>query len=70
MNRAWIDPHELSSYSKSEYVYVHINDEVDVYIKAGKLRKLVELAQRDSSNVSGDGVLVPHLWIIGERVGY
>lgn len=70
MKRAWIDPHELDGYSMSEYVYVHISSDVDVYIKAGKLRKLVELAQRDPSNLSEDGVLVPHLWIIGERVGY
>ncbi len=68
--KAWVDPHELDSYSKSEYVYVAINPDIDVYIKAGVLRKLVELAQKDPSNVVEDGVLVPRMWLVGERVGY
>lgn len=68
--KAWVDPHELDGYSASEYVNVTINADVDLYIRAEFLRKLVELAQKDPSNLVEDGVLVPRMWLVGERVGY
>jgi hypothetical protein len=66
----WVDPHELDSYSRSEYVYLKVDDSTELYMKAEALRRLVQLAELDETRHIEGGILIPKAWLVGIRVGY